>query len=102
MWLHHKGCTSPLVEYVGQYPIYANPRMKRHEWRDLDGQEFIGAKLPTLVCPCCGNEVKIHSDYLASFDGTPVAFGLEVHAAPKREAQQSELTAWLWFRQLIT
>jgi hypothetical protein len=102
MWLHHKGCTSPLVEYIGQYPIYAHPKMRRADWKDVDGQHFMGANKPVLRCPDCGNYVAIHSDYLAAMDKTPVAFGLEVQAKQGREARKTEQAAWTRFMHLIT
>ena len=101
-WLHHKGCHSPVVEYVGIFPVYAVPSMRRQDWRDLDGREFIGARIPALVCPDCGESIRLHSDYLATFNDTPTAFGLPIHAKPKDEPKRRELTGWLWFKQKIT
>jgi hypothetical protein len=100
MWLRHKGCTTPIVEYVGKWPIYLVPSMKRSDWLDTDGKEFVLA-VPTLKCADCGQEVKLHSDYIKSMDGTPTKFGLAAHASTEAR-QHGELTSWLWFRHVIT
>lgn len=53
VWLKHKGCTTPIIEYIGSAPLEGGLRMRREDWRLPDGTKPNHCDLMVYTCPDC-------------------------------------------------
>lgn len=70
--LRHKGCTTPIVGYIGKTPLTECPAIREAEWvfrkEIVFDRPLIGRR--PFFCPDCGERIGLHPDLLESCDGT--------------------------------
>lgn len=93
VWMRHRGCSTPLVEYVGAVPLMSNPRMRWIDWREAGGK-FAPLRLD---CPDCGQRIGIHADQLETCDGSPHRYQYKPEEPTKKQTLFERLLALFAF-----
>ncbi len=74
VWLRHKGCKTPIVEYIGKIPLYKSPIMRARDWIVMGKKFNTGDCMPRFNCPNCGQRTGIHVEQLETCDGSPYRY----------------------------
>ncbi len=73
VWLKHKGCSTPIVEYIGVTPLVNNPPLFSKNWVFAENIEH-GDHIRSFICPDCGKKDYLHAWAMESCDGSPTRY----------------------------
>jgi len=99
VWLRHKGCKTPIIEYVGLTPLCELIHMRSAEWRFTDGRHPGVCSEIAAFCPDCEKRFSPCARNMETCDGSPYRHGDRPKHAEKKLTPWERLKAFFSFQE---